>query len=109
MSVDEVMAVVEDNGFNVTLTGGDPMYQLDAITPLCRALHAAGYNIWLYTGYTYGQIKSTPSLEPVLALVDVIVDGPFMLAFRDTSLLFRGSSNQNIIMAATGEPWTQPV
>jgi anaerobic ribonucleoside-triphosphate reductase activating protein len=32
-----------------------------------------------------------------LELLDVLVDGPFVEAKRDTSLLFRGSSNQRLI------------
>jgi len=97
MSVEEVMAVVDDNGFNVTLTGGDPMYQVDEILPLCKALRDAGYNIWLYTGFTIEEIRADAGLAQILDAVDTIVDGPFIEALRDTSLLFRGSSNQRII------------
>ena len=32
-----------------------------------------------------------------LDLVDVLVDGPFIEAFKDPKLLYRGSSNQHII------------
>lgn len=97
MSVDEVMAVVEDNGFNVTLTGGDPMYQVDEIMPLCKALRDAGYNIWLYTGFTIEEIRADARLARILDAVDTIVDGPYVEGLRDTSLRFRGSSNQRII------------
>lgn len=97
MSVDEVMAVVEDNGFNVTLTGGDPMYQVDEIMPLCKALRDAGYNIWLYTGFTIEEIRADGGLARILDAVDAIVDGPYIEALRVTSLRFRGSSNQRII------------
>lgn len=97
MSVDEVMAIVEDNGHNVTLSGGDPLYQFEAIEPLCIALRDAGYTIWLYTGFTFEQIYRHPTLSRVLQLVDVIVDGPFIERLRDTALFFRGSSNQRII------------
>lgn len=97
LGLSEVMAVVEDNGFNVTLSGGDPLYQIDNIVPLCQALRDSGYTIWLYTGFTYEQIASDDNLRRILPLVDVIVDGPFMMAFRDTGLRFRGSSNQRII------------
>jgi anaerobic ribonucleoside-triphosphate reductase activating protein len=33
----------------------------------------------------------------MLSMVDVLVDGPFVLAQKDITLRFRGSSNQRII------------
>ena len=33
----------------------------------------------------------------MLSLIDVLVDGPFVEAKKDISLIFRGSSNQRII------------
>ncbi|MDE6756933.1 MAG: 4Fe-4S cluster-binding domain-containing protein, partial [Muribaculaceae bacterium] len=48
MTVSDIMEVIEENGFNVTLTGGDPLYSLPAITPLVVAVAEAGYTIWLY-------------------------------------------------------------
>ncbi|MBQ1724483.1 MAG: 4Fe-4S cluster-binding domain-containing protein, partial [Muribaculaceae bacterium] len=40
---------------------------------------------------------ATPRLLAALEHIDVVVDGPFILAQRDTSLHFRGSANQRII------------
>ncbi len=97
MTVDEIMQIVEENGFNVTLTGGDPLYSLPAIIPLIQAINAAGYSIWLYTGFTYEQLLSLPDIEAILPLLEAIVDGPFEQDKRDLSLSFRGSSNQRII------------
>lgn len=97
MTVDEIMQIVEENGFNVTLTGGDPLYSLPAIIPLIQAINAAGYSIWLYTGFTYEQLLSLPDIEAILPLLEAIVDGPFEQEKRDLSLSFRGSSNQRII------------
>lgn len=97
MTVDEIMRIVEENGFNVTLTGGDPLYSLPAIIPLIQAINAAGYSIWLYTGFTYEQLLSLPDIEAILPLLEAIVDGPFEQDKRDLSLSFRGSSNQRII------------
>lgn len=94
---DELVEHVEENGFNVTLTGGDPLYQIDDILPLCHRLRSLGYNIWCYTGFTIEEIEASTSLKRILSAVDVIVDGPYVDALRDTSLRFRGSSNQRII------------
>lgn len=97
MSVADIMKVVEENGFNVTITGGDPLYSIPAITPLIKAINAAGLSIWLYTGFSFPQILNLPGIDDILPLIEAIVDGPFDIALRDTSLCFRGSSNQRII------------
>ncbi len=97
MTVSDIMEVIEENGFNVTLTGGDPLYSLPAITPLVIAVAKAGYTIWLYTGFTYSRLLELPGIEKILPYIEAIVDGPFAAAKRDESLHFRGSSNQRII------------
>ena len=49
--------------------------------------------IWLYTGFTYETIETLPIME----YVDVLVDGEFIVEQKDTSLYWRGSSNQRVI------------
>ena len=95
--VEDVMAVIRYNGFNVTFTGGDPLYSAEAILPLAREIVAAGYNIWCYTGFVYDEIRHRAPYSQLLEYIDVLVDGPYIEALRDPSLRFRGSSNQRII------------
>lgn len=103
MTVDEVLQTILYNENNVTFSGGDPIYQAEAIIPLARAIKGAGMNIWCYTGFTFEQLREgideVPKkiLDEFLSLVDVLVDGPFILDRRDISLLFRGSANQRLI------------
>lgn len=98
MSVDEIMAVVRDNDFNVTFSGGDPLYQpVAALTELARQIRAEGYTLWCYTGFVYEQLCDRADLQPLLSLVNVLVDGPFVASLRDSSLRFRGSSNQRLL------------
>ena len=97
MTVDELMHRIIDNEFNVTFSGGDPLYQLEPLTALARAVKAAGKTIWCYTGFIYEDLLADPRYTEILSLIDVLVDGPFILALRDTDLHFRGSSNQRII------------
>lgn len=96
-SVDELMEIVEEEDFDVTLTGGDPLYHVDFMVTLADRIHALGKNVWLYTGFTWDQIVNDSNLSKILEHVDVIVDSPFVKSLRDTDLLFRGSSNQRII------------
>lgn len=104
MTVDEIIDHVEREGFNVSLSGGDPLYQIDALMPLLHELKVRGYNVWCYTGFTYEQVYNDESLRRVLDYVNVLVDGPFILSERDISLLFRGSRNQRLIDTAASDP-----
>lgn len=102
LTIDRIMEVVEENGFNVTFSGGDPMYQAKALAKLADRLHAAGYNIWCYTGFLFDDLLKDADMYEALRRCDVVVDGPFIMPLRDVSLRFRGSSNQRLIdVAAT--------
>lgn len=97
MSIEQIMEHVIENDFNVTFSGGDPMYQACEILPLAKAIHKAGKNIWCYTGFCYEQILEHKDMSALLNEVDVLVDGEFILILRNTSIPFKGSDNQRII------------
>ncbi len=97
MTIDEIMSVVEEEDFDVTLTGGDPMYNIEALCELSDEIHQTGHDVWLYTGYTWEEIVDNSKLKEAAKHVDVIVDSPFIMELKDADLLFRGSSNQRII------------
>lgn len=99
MSLEEIMQVVEEEDFDVTLTGGDPLYKAADIALLSKAIKEAGHSVWLYTGFTIEQILDTEELSMPLPYLEAIVEGPFIQSLRDTDLQFRGSSNQRIIKA----------
>jgi len=79
----------------ITLTGGEPLLQLDAAIELARETKKLGLNVWCYTGYTFEEIPD--AARELLKYVDVLVDGPFVEELKDLELDFRGSSNQRII------------
>lgn len=97
MSIDDVMAIVEEEDFDVTLTGGDPMYQPALVAELSRRIKEAGHAVWVYTGFTWEQIRDSAVLSGALADVEAVVEGPFIESLRDSDLQFRGSTNQRII------------
>ena len=100
MDVEEVLAVVKDSPWNVTLSGGDPFYQADGFASLSRQIkEETGKTIWCYTGYTLEELlqENDPAKMELLSLVDVLVDGPFVEELRNEQLRFRGSSNQRIL------------
>ena len=97
-TIDALLEVIRYNEFPVTFSGGDPFFQIEAVTELARQIkQQLGYNIWCYTGYLWEEILQHEEFMPLLQYVDVIVDGRFVLSQRNISLLFRGSNNQRII------------
>lgn len=79
----------------VTFSGGEPLAQAEGLLQVIKILRKIKpeLNIWVYTGYVFEQISN----YSVLKEIDVLVDGPFIIAQRDISLPFRGSKNQRII------------
>ncbi len=96
-SLDQLMEIIKEEDFDVTLSGGDPLYHPEFIKELTRRIHSVGHTVWLYTGFRWEEILESPLLLDTITEADVIVDSPFILSLRDTDLLFRGSSNQRII------------
>ena len=115
VSVDELLEIIkEDTLSNVTFSGGDPFYQVDAFTELARRIkEETTKTIWCWTGFTYEEILADEHLAQMLPFLDVLVDGPFILEQRDTTLHFRGSPNQRIIYLTPKEddsiPGTVPL
>ena len=87
-----------------SLLGGEPFHprNQEAVLSLVRQVRERfpGKDIWCYTGYLYEDILSGRVGEHGRALLeqlDVLVDGPFVIALKNLGLRFRGSSNQRII------------
>lgn len=104
VSEDELMVRIEEEDFDVTFTGGDPMFQARELLSLAKRIQASGRTIWLYTGYTYEEVYANEEMKALLPYVEVVVDGRFVAALRDTKLRFRGSSNQRLVVAADSTP-----
>lgn len=86
----------------VTISGGDPLLQVERLLPLVKDLKEHQKNIWIYTGYLYEDLIDikNPQQKYFIELfkyVDVLVDGPFIQDLHNPLLSFRGSSNQRLI------------
>lgn len=92
----------------LTLLGGEPMEPENqrALLPFVSAVRERypEKSIWCYSGYTYEKdLLSSDGrahcevTDRLLSLIDVLVDGRYIEALHNITLLFRGSSNQRLI------------
>ncbi|MDF9843447.1 MULTISPECIES: anaerobic ribonucleoside-triphosphate reductase activating protein [unclassified Paenibacillus] len=101
----------------LTLAGGDPFFSADEACGFLRELRTVlpDFPVWIYTGYTYEELTATPGSPEwnLLAMCQVVIDGRFVEELKDTTLPYRGSSNQRIIdipasLAGSGVVHWQP-
>lgn len=87
----------------ITLSGGEPFEQSEALVSLVQKIKQEGLTVWCYSGYTYEQLMQNKTKQTLLQLIDVLVDGPFVIALKDPNLKYRGSSNQHIYALKQGQ------
>lgn len=99
MCVEEIVAEMRSNPLTdgLTLSGGEPFDQPEGCLALAEAARAEGLNVWAYSGYRYEQLLADEKRAALLRAVDVLIDGPFLLAERSLALPWRGSRNQRVI------------
>lgn len=92
--------ISQDYISGITFSGGDPLFESnrEEVYELIEYIKSVYPNktVWLYTGYTFNDLKKFVPIG-ILNKIDVIIDGPYIEKFRDTTLKWRGSSNQRVI------------
>ena len=105
--IEDILERFDDNPLlcGMTLSGGEPFCQSEALVPLAEAVKSRGKTVMAYSGYTYEQLLQLddPFVRKLLCLCDILVDGPFILAQRNLELLFRGSENQRMLFLRDGK------
>jgi anaerobic ribonucleoside-triphosphate reductase activating protein len=80
----------------LTISGGEPLLQLPALTYLLQSLHQHGpLSVILFSGFTWPQIEAMPGSAALLAEVDVLLAGPYQAEQRLAHSL-RGSANKTL-------------
>ena len=103
MTAGEVISKMLSNPLTdgLTLSGGEPFSQAADCAAIAAAAQKNGLNVWAYSGHTFEELlelsKSDNGIAALLAQIDVLVDGPFILSERTLSLSWRGSRNQRLI------------
>lgn len=82
----------------VSLLGGEPFAHAAAGAALAEEARRLGLSVMIYSGYTLEQLraKSDPDVDRLLALTDLLVDGPFVRDQPDTARRWVGSTNQRL-------------
>ena len=81
----------------ITFSGGDPLFpnNRSEVFRLIKKIRnkLPQKTIWLYTGYTWEQIKDLEGINDI----DVIAEGEFIEELKDNNIHWVGSSNQRVI------------
>lgn len=96
-----------DHISGLTLLGGEPFEPENqrALLPFVKRVRKTypRKTIWAFSGFTIEQLWQNGShprcevTDQLLSLVDVLVDGKFVLEKKNISLRFRGSDNQRLL------------
>lgn len=78
----------------ITLVGGEPFEQDVALAALCREVRARGLTVMAFTGHLREELEARGS--PLLAHLDLLVDGPYVAAQRTEGRRWIGSTNQRL-------------
>lgn len=101
----QLIKAINANGVqrNFSVLGGEPLCPQNKglVLQAIEAVRKAYPNILIYvwTGSTIEKLKeqNDEEINKILELIDVLIDGPFILARRDIRLPLRGSDNQRIL------------
>ena len=99
MTIEEIIdGVAKQPWKGVTISGGEPFMQAEALLKLVEGLHGLGKSVWIYSGFTLERLlESVPQAREILKYAQTLVDGPYIRELRDPLLEFRGSSNQRLV------------
>lgn len=99
--VDWILSI--DNIEGVTISGGEPFEQSEAVSELVDKISnnigRKELSLFVFTGYNYGFLQESENhyIQNILDKIDILCSGPYVESKRSNSLLWRGSDNQELI------------
>lgn len=103
ISLCDLIAQIEEaahtqNVEGITLLGGEPLAHAAGAAVLARAVHERALTVMVFSGYTLQEARqlSDPAVAELLALTDILVDGPYLRDQPETQRRWIGSANQRI-------------
>jgi anaerobic ribonucleoside-triphosphate reductase activating protein len=97
--LEEIRVAKEEQGIKgVSLLGGEPMIQAEALVPLAQGVQEMGLTVMIYTGYNHVFLSKgkKPGAIDLLKATDLLVAGPYLKERPDTTRRWIGSTNQTI-------------
>lgn len=93
---DVVEQILADSTEGISLLGGEPFSQADALADVAEAVRKAGRSVMVYTGHTLAELRAMPGegVARLIAATDLLVDGRYDAALRTTERRWVGSENQ---------------
>ena len=90
----EILAIPEIEG--VSFLGGEPTAQAAPVLDLARHVRAHGLSVMVFSGHTLAELRARhdPDIDALLAVTDLLVDGPYLREQPETRRRWIGSSNQ---------------
>jgi anaerobic ribonucleoside-triphosphate reductase activating protein len=81
-----------------TLLGGEPLVHAADAVVLARELRKRGLTLMVFSGYTLDEARGLPdpAVQELLALTDILVDGPYRRELPETHRRWIGSANQQV-------------
>jgi anaerobic ribonucleoside-triphosphate reductase activating protein len=97
--LDQIQASAADHGIEgITLLGGEPLAHAAAGAALARAVQNLGLSVMVFSGYMLEEARQLPdsAVAELLALTDILVDGPYDREQPETRRRWIGSANQRV-------------
>ena len=85
----------------LTFSGGEPFEQAGAVAEVIRLARKSKpeLSVFIFTGYSLDELSSSDDagVNSLLERVDMLSAGRYESTMRDSTLLWRGSANQNLV------------
>ncbi len=96
-TIDDLTAAIPSDVEGITLLGGEPFAHAKAGLALAEFARQRSLTVMIFSGYTIEAIRELPApAANLLALTDILVDGPYVHEEPDTERRWVGSRNQRV-------------
>lgn len=100
MNVEDAFNFIKKNCRNkkITISGGEPLEQKNALVELLDLLNGDGFNICVYTGWNLEKVS-----DDVIGKINYLKCGHFDASKMSSNLMYVGSTNQKMYKIASGK------